>query len=187
MSTSADILITNASVLTMDRARPRAEAVAIQGDRIVFVGSSEDANAWRRPYTRVIDGAGRTLLPGLIDSHFHLLWGSLKLDNIDCEGLTTYEELTDTVRAYAHANPERSVLMGNGMSYTFGPNNSIPNRHDLDAILADRPLVLRTFDYPTVFANTRALEMAGILHGGAAGGGSEIVMGADGRATGELR
>jgi predicted amidohydrolase YtcJ len=78
----ADLLITNAQVLTQDRACPRAAAVAVRGEQIVFVGSAAAAAHWRRPHTRVIDAGGRTLLPGLIDSHFHLLWGSLKLDNI---------------------------------------------------------------------------------------------------------
>lgn len=187
MSNYADLIITHANVLTMDRARPRAEAVAIQGERIVFVGSAEEVKAWQRPYTRVIDAEGRTLLPGLIDSHFHLLWGSLKLDNIDCEGLTTYDELVKTVRSFAAANPDRPVLLGNGMIYQIGPNGSIPNRHDLDAIIPDRPLAIKAFDYHTVFANTKALEMAGLLHGAESPAGSEVVMGADGLATGELR
>ena len=92
MSQLADTLIINAKVITMDRARPRAEAVAVQGERIVFVGSTFEAAQWRGPQTQVIDAGGRTLLPGLIDSHFHLLWGSLKLDNLQCETLTTYSE-----------------------------------------------------------------------------------------------
>jgi predicted amidohydrolase YtcJ len=187
MTTYADLLIVNAKALTQDRARPRAEAVAVQGERIVFVGSTADALTWRRPHTRVIDAGGRTLLPGLIDSHFHLLWGSLKLDNIQCEGLTTYAELTAAVQSYAAANPDRPWLLGNGMIYEIGPNRQIPTRHHLDAIVADRPLAIMAFDYHTMFANTRALELAGLLHGADCDPGSEIVMGVDGMATGELR
>lgn len=183
----ADLLITNAHVLTMDRARPTAEAVAVQGDRIIFVGNAAEAQAWRRPHTRVIDGAGCTLLPGLIDSHFHLLWGSLKLDNIQCEGLTTYAELTAAIHAYAAANPDRPWLLGNGMSYEIGPERQLLTRHHLDAIVADRPLAIMAFDYHTMFANTRALEAVGLLYGGECAAGSEVVMGADGAATGELR
>lgn len=183
----ADLLITNAHALTMDRAQPVAEAVAVQGERILFVGSAAEALAWRRPHTRVIDAAGCTLLPGLIDSHFHLLWGSLKLDNIQCEGLTTYAELMAAVHAYAATNPDRPWLLGNGMIYEIGPQRQIPTRHHLDALVADRPLAIMAFDYHTMFANTRALEMAGLLYGGVCAAGSEIVMGTDGTATGELR
>jgi len=183
----ADLLITNAHALTMDRAQPTAEAVVVQGNRIIFVGSTAEALAWRRPHTQVIDAAGCTLLPGLIDSHFHLLWGSLKLDNIECEGLTTYAELRAAVHAYAAANPDRLWLLGNGLIYEIGPERQILTRHHLDALVADQPLAIMAFDYHTMFANTRALEMAGLLHGGACAAGSEIVMGPDGTATGELR
>lgn len=183
----ADLIITNANVLTQDRARLRAEAVAVRGEQLVFVGSAADADHWRRPYTRMIDAGGRTLLPGLIDSHFHLLWGSLKLDNIQCEGLTSYEQLRTAVHEYAAANPARPWLLGNGMIYEISPGGRIPTRHDLDAIVADRPLAIMAFDYHTMFANTQALELAGLLHVPACEPGSEIVRGADGLATGELR
>lgn len=187
MPQPADILIIHAQVLTMDRARPRAEVVAVRGERIVFVGSTADADAWRGPHTRVIDAGGRTLLPGLIDSHFHLLWGSLRLDNIQGEALTTYSELAEAVHAYAQAHPDHPWLMGNGLIYPIGPEQHVLTRHHLDAIIADRPLALMAFDYHTMFVNTRALESAGLLHGAECSPGSEIVMGADGLATGELR
>ncbi|MBE7473527.1 MAG: amidohydrolase [Anaerolineae bacterium] len=183
----ADVLITHAQALTMDRARPRAEAVAVKGERIVFVGPTAEADAWRGPQTQVIDAGDRTLLPGLIDSHFHLLWGSLTLDNIQGEALTNYAELTEAVQSYAQAQPNRSWLMGNGLIYPIGPEQQVLTRHHLDAIIADRPLALMAFDYHTMFANTRALELAGLLHGAECSPGSEIVMGADGLATGELR
>ena len=82
MTQPADLLITNAAVYTVDDANPWAQAVAVRGNRIVFVGRADEAGDWRGPRTQVIDGAGRTLLPGLIDSHFHLLWGSLKLADL---------------------------------------------------------------------------------------------------------
>src|SRR3954470_538654 len=101
MSQSADIIITNARALTLDPAQPRAEAVAIIGARIVFVGSSADAARLCGPATRVIDAEGRTLLAGIIDSHYHLQMGSLKLDDIRFEGARTYDDVVEAVRAYA--------------------------------------------------------------------------------------
>jgi predicted amidohydrolase YtcJ len=187
MSQLADTLIVNAKVITMDRARPRAEAVAVRGERIVFVGSAVEASQWRGPHTQIIEAEGRTLLPGLIDSHFHLLWGSLKLGNLQCEALATYAELAEAVHTYAEANPDRAWLIGNGLIYNISPQQQPLTRHHLDAIVADRPLAIMTFDYHTMFANTRALELAGLLYGGACDPGSEIVMGTDGLAIGELR
>ena len=77
MSQNADLLITNAHILTMDRSRPQAQAIALYHDRIAFVGSNEEARSWGAG--RVIDAQGCSLLPGLIDSHFHLEAGSLHL------------------------------------------------------------------------------------------------------------
>ncbi|MDQ3248527.1 MAG: amidohydrolase family protein, partial [Chloroflexota bacterium] len=128
----ADLIITNANVITLDRARPGAETVAVQGDRIVFVGGSDEAVAWHGAQTRVIDGAGCTLLPGLIDSHFHLLWGSLKLDHIQCEGITDYASLTNAVQTFAAAHPERKYLLGYGLGYTILPDGAPLTRHHLD-------------------------------------------------------
>jgi predicted amidohydrolase YtcJ len=77
MSPSADILITNARVFTSDSDNPFAQAVAVQGNLIVYVGSDQEAAGWRGPSTRLIDAAGCTLMPGFIDSHIHLLKASL--------------------------------------------------------------------------------------------------------------
>ena len=81
MPQSADLLFLHARVFTADPASPQAEAVAVSGPSIAFVGSTVDAESWRSPGTRVIDAQGATLLPGFIDSHFHLLGGSLGLDD----------------------------------------------------------------------------------------------------------
>ena len=83
MTSPATFLITNANVYTVDDANPHAEAVAVRGNRIVFAGSAAEADTWRGPATLVIDAGGRSLLPGFIDSHFHLLHGSLALDFVN--------------------------------------------------------------------------------------------------------
>src|SRR5690349_4374125 len=107
MNEPADLIITGARALTLDPSRPRAEAVVVRGGRIAFFGGAADAAALRGPRTRVIDAAGRTLIPGIIDSHFHLLWGALKLDDIRFEGVGSYAEMTAVVRAYAAAHPDK--------------------------------------------------------------------------------
>lgn len=187
MPISSDILITNASAITMDRARPRAEAVALHQGRISFVGSNADAAAWRGPKTRVIDAQGYTLLPGLIDSHYHLLWGSLNLDGMQFPEAKSYTEFGRQVREYAAAHPDRPWLTGYQLSYTLVPAPERLTRHHLDALVADRPLFVIAFDMHTAWANTKALEIAGILQGATCPPGNEVVMGEDGLATGELR
>ena len=181
MSQNADLLITNAHILTMDRSRPQAQAIALYHDRIAFVGSNEEARSWGAG--RVIDAQGCTLLPGLIDSHFHLEAGSLHLADLQLSGVTTLTELGLQVQTYAAAHPHKAALLGFQLPYLV----PAPTRQDLDAWVQDRPLLIFAYDMHTAWANTSALTLAGVLRGRAVGSASEIVMAADGTATGELR
>ena len=187
MTQHATLIITNARVYTVDDANPHAEAVAVRGNRIVFVGKADDAKAWRGPNTTVIDGAGRTLLPGLIDSHFHLLWGSLKLDDLQLWEATNRQLLAEAILHYAQANPQREWLIGSQVRYSAF--EGIPlDRHFLDALVPDRPLYLVAFDGHTVWVNSEALRRANLLQGRDLPPGHEIVMEpTTGLATGELR
>ena len=188
MSDIADILFINAAVYTADPVNARAEAVAVRGDRILFVGRTTDAVALRGPRTEVVDAGGRSLLPGLIDSHFHLLWGSLKLDKLRLEEANTLSEILDAVRAYAAANPQRGWIEGVQLKYSAIPDATRLDRWALDAIVPDRPVYLSAFDGHTAWTNSEALRRGGILNGRATSPGSEIVMDAKtGTATGELR
>ena len=181
----ADLIVTNARALTQNPAGPTAEAVAVTGNKIQLVGSEADVLALRRPDTVMVDAAGKTLLPGIIDSHFHLLWGSLRLEELQLEGVQSLEDLHKTVSAYRDEHPNRPLLRGQGLSYDVLPDRRL-HRTDLDAVVADVPLVLTCFDVHTVWCNTLALEAAGILNGASVSGG-EVVMDPDGLATGELR
>src|SRR5690242_822363 len=80
---TADLIVTNAKVYTVDKNQPRAEAVAVIADRIVAVGSTAEIDAWRGSDTKVIDAGGKLLLPGFNDSHVHFIDGGLQLDSVD--------------------------------------------------------------------------------------------------------
>ena len=184
----ADLIFMNARVYTVDDANPHAEAVAMCGKDIVFVGDNAGAEAYRGTETRVIDGAGRTLMPGFNDSHYHLMFGSMGLGDVDVRGIKSLDGLKTAVSAYAAANPDLPWLMGQGMAYEVPSDDEPLTRHHLDAIEQERPLTLMAFDYHNVWANTAALEQAGLLHGGPElPGNAAIIMGDDGRALGELR
>ena len=183
----ADTIITNAAIYTVDAANPRAQAVAIAGARILHVGHTEDVLALRGPQTEVIDGGGGTLLPGFIDSHFHLLWGSLKIDDLQLDGATNPQQVAEMLRAHAAATTAEWVV-GYQLIYSAFAHGPPLDRHFLDAIAADRPLLIVAFDYHTAWANTEALRRAGLLHGRTLPPGHEIVMDPHtGLATGELR
>lgn len=188
MPQPADLIITQAKVYTVDPAYPHAEAVAVRGRYIIFVGSAADAAAWRGPATQVIDGQGRTLLPGFIDSHFHLLWGSIELADMQLGKVTSLDNLAAAVRRFAGEHTNDPWLVGRGLSYNIVPNQQSLTRHHLDAIIADRPLLVFAYDAHTAWANTAALRQADFLTDGkTVGPNSEIVRAADGQASGELR
>lgn len=185
--TTADIVIHNARVLTMDGAKPRAEAVAIAGGQLMAVGGNSDVLALKGNHTRMIDAQMMTVMPGIVESHMHLFPGSVELDSLMLTGVTGMEALTAAVRGYAAQRPDDSIIVANGAHYLIIREDATITRQDLDQVLPDRPFMMASFDHHTVWANTKALEAAGLLRGKALPAGNEIVMGSDGLATGELR
>ena len=186
MPATADLVIVNAAVRTMDPERPRADAVAVTGGEIVAVGSDSSIRALARPDTRIIDAQGAAVLPGFIEGHMHLFSGAAELSHLQLFGVRGLEALSTAVHRYAAQNPDRPLLLGQGADYAVLGNRPA-TRHDLDRIVSDRPFAMAAPDHHTMWANTLALEAAGILHGRTLGPGNEIVMGDDGLALGELR
>jgi predicted amidohydrolase YtcJ len=178
------LIITNARVLTMDQDRPHAEAVAIAADRIQAVGSRAEVEPLAGPATRIIDAQGATVLPGFVESHMHL-FGGVELNHLQLGGCRGLAELSAAFAPYAVHHPAAAMLMGEGVDYNLLDHPV--SRHDLDSVMLDRPIAIRSRDHHTVWANTAALVASGLLHGAAMPHGHEVVMGQDGLATGELR
>lgn len=187
MSAKADLIVTNARVLTMDPDTPRAVAIAVSGNEIVAVGSADDIAGLRTAATRVIDAGGGTVLPGFNDAHVHLFTGAAELDNLQLGGVHGLDALGKAMHDFADAHPDAPLLMAQGADYTIISDSERITRHHLDAFLLDRPFIMFAADHHTAWANTAALGKAGILNGRKLGIGNEIVMGADGKAAGELR
>ncbi|KQZ32200.1 hydrolase [Mesorhizobium sp. Root552] len=186
MALTADLIVTNARVLTMDEDHPSAEAVAIRDGSILAVGTRAGIDALRGPATKVIDARGGSVIPGFVEAHMHLFSGAAELAHLQLSGIAGFEALQAAIRAYAPTRPEATMLVGQGVDYTVLGSERV-TRHHLDAILPDRAFCMAAPDHHTMWANTKALEMAGVLHGRVLGPGNEIVMGVDGLATGELR
>ncbi|TIN25035.1 amidohydrolase [Mesorhizobium sp.] len=187
MSSNADLIVINARVLTMDEGHPTAEAVAIKDGNILAVGDRRTIEALKGPATKIIDAQGGSMVPGFIEAHMHLFGGAAELDNLHLQGVHGFDALSDAIRAYAAARPNAKLLLGAGVDYTILSKEEPVTRHHLDRIIADRPFAMSASDHHTMWANTKALELAGVLHGKQLGPGNEIVMGADGLAAGELR
>jgi predicted amidohydrolase YtcJ len=182
---AADILITNARVLTMDPARPTAEAVALKGNRILKVGSKDDVAGLKAAHTRVIDAGMKTVMPGIIEGHVHLFGGSVELDMLSVLGVTGFEALARAVTAYRKTRPGDPLLLAVGLAHeALGEPIT---RQILDRIVPDIPFIIGCFDHHTMWANTKALEAAGIMRGRELPVGNEIVLDHNGIATGELR
>lgn len=182
MESFADLIVTNANVFTGDESNPHAEAVAIRGNQIIYLGDRTGVEKWRGPDTRVVDANGGTLTPGFIDSHFHLLWGAIWLGTAQLQEVKNLDDLKNVLLTFAGENKTTLWVVGRGVKYDI-----VSTRQELDAIVADRPVYVGAYDGHTSWANTKALEMAGILHDGEAPGNGVIVRDENGTATGELR
>ena len=178
-----DLVILNGRVITFDGAD--AQALLIKDGIIAAVGTTAEIQE-HAGSARVIDAQGSTVLPGFIDSHVHLFGGSAELDCLNLNGVEGADALAAAVRPYAASCPDDAIVFAASIDYGAIENRPV-TRHDLDAALPDRPFAAMAADHHTVWANTKALELAGLLHGQQVPEGSEVVMGSDGLAHGELR
>jgi predicted amidohydrolase YtcJ len=156
-----DILIRNARIYTVNGAVPWAEAVAIRGDRIAWVGSDEEAAGRIGPDVEVLDARGKLVLPGFIDSHNHVRLGSSPLE-VELGGAATLDELKVRVRAHADAHPEQTWIEGVGWNYSAMPGGRLPTWTDLEGLTGGRPAFLLSYDAHNVWLNREAMAVFGI-------------------------
>jgi predicted amidohydrolase YtcJ len=163
---TADLVIINANVKTMDPARPSASAVAVAGERILFVGDAAAARALAGPAARVIDARGATLTPGFIDCHIHPRpvfdemgpFGTLDLTPEG--GVTSREKLLAKIAAKAAVTPKGAPILGRG--YYDNLVGGHPDAKTLDAVSPDHPVILTHSSGHRSVVNSRALAEAGV-------------------------
>jgi predicted amidohydrolase YtcJ len=156
-----DLIVLNGRVYTADGKGTMAEAVAVQGNKILHVGTSREVQRLRRPQTIVVDAQGGAVIPGFVDAHAHLLSGGLSLGQINLSDAKTPLDIEETIRRWAAANPERAWITGRGWYYAPFPGG-LPSRQMLDRVVSDRPAFLTSYDGHTGWANSQALKLAGI-------------------------
>lgn len=184
--TKADVIIENGRVLTMNAAAPRAEAVALRGRAILAVRGRDKIAAMAGPDTRRFDAQGNTVMPGMVEAHLHRFLGAAGLRMLHLDTVRGAAALRDRLHPYAAANPDAALLICKAADYTLFGDGVATTRRLLDEVLRDRPFILIAGDHHTAWANTAALERAGVLQGRDPPTGNEIVMASDGTATGEL-
>jgi predicted amidohydrolase YtcJ len=157
---TADTIFTNGNVYTVNEKQPRAEAIAVNRDRIIFVGSNDEAQKFRTK--RVVDLAGKTVVPGLTDSHCHILDIGEREMRLNLEGTNTLEDFLAKVKErVAEAEPGQWIT-GRGWIETFWKPPHFPTRADLDKITPNNPTFLTRADGHAAVANSAALNIANI-------------------------
>ncbi len=162
----ASLVIRNARVYTVDRGTPWAQAVAVDGGRITWLGGDEHAAALVGSDTEVIDAAGATVLPGFIDAHNHVRLGSNPLE-VDLAGAATLDEVKARISAHAEAHPEHDWIEGVGFNYSAMPDGRMPTWRDLEGLTGGRPAFLFTYDVHNAWLNREAMDVFGIARGSA--------------------
>ncbi len=158
----ADLIFKNGNIYTVSDARPHAEAVAIKGDRIIFVGSNRQAQEYVGRNTRVIDLNGRTMVPGMTDAHHHLSGVGFREITLNLEGVTSLGDFLAKVKARVDQKKPGEWVTGRGWIETFWTPPVFPTRWDLDKISPNNPIFLNRADGHGAVANSAALKIAGV-------------------------
>ena len=140
----------------------RAEAVAVQGDRILAVGKTADLMKHKGPATQVIDLGGHFLMPGFNDAHTHLAEGGFAKLEVDLVGTKSLDELRKRVLAKVETTKPGEWVLGSGWDHTLWPVKELPSRWDLDEVAPKVPVFLVRVDGHIAVANTKALQLASI-------------------------
>src|SRR2546421_4321252 len=158
----ADLVIINASVHTMDKQKPTAEAVAIYGTRIAAVGTSEEIKRMIGAHTRIVDARDALVLPGFNDAHVHFLSGGFQLSSVNLRDADTPQEFAARIRAFAAKLPKGRWITGGDWDQERWPGAPLPTKELIDKDTPDNPVFVSRLDGHEALANSLALQLAGV-------------------------
>ncbi len=185
-SAPADLVVVNARVYTADDARPLVDAFAVRNGRIVFTGSVREARSLAGPRTEIVDAAGRTVIPGMVDAHAHFSGLAQTLSIVDLVGVTSVEELIARVKARVATAPRGTWIQGRGWDQNRFADGAFPTHETLSAAVPDHPVYLVRVDGHAAFVNARAMQLAGLTATSADPDGGRILKSESGEPTGIL-
>jgi len=159
---SADLILLNGNIYTVNQKMPHAQAVAVKGDRIVFVGTNVAAKAYQGSNTRVVDLHGATVVPGMTDAHYHFLGVGQREMNLNLEGITNLGDFLAKVKVRVDRAKPGEWITGRGWIETFWKPPVFPTRWDLDKISPNNPVILGRADGHGAVANSLALKAGGV-------------------------
>ncbi|YBV94673.1 amidohydrolase (plasmid) [Phyllobacteriaceae bacterium JZ32] len=177
----------NGEIHTQDKSRPRAEAVLVRDGIVVAVGSNDEVLG-SGEHEALIDLGGRFMMPGFIDAHLHFAMGADYLNDVGVRDAKTMAEVLTRLAAYAEKFPDKKWIVGQEFSYGYpdlGPTGF--HKSAFDAVVKDRPVYFRSGMAHAAWANSKALELAGITRSTADPEGGIIERDADGEPTGWLK
>ncbi|HEY0381098.1 MAG TPA: amidohydrolase [Candidatus Elarobacter sp.] len=179
----ADLIVTAATIRTVDARTPRAQAFAVRDGRIVYAGSRDGARALRGRNTKSLDLGNVTVLPGLVDAHLHFIGVGEALHEVDLVHAPSFAEVVRRTVAFAAASRDPWII-GDGWDQNLWPDKNFPAHDALSAAIPDRPVVLHRVDGHALLANAKAMELAGVVASTADPAGGRIVRDAHGAPTG---
>ena len=170
-----ETIIINANIHTVDRAKPSAQAVAICGEVIHRVGTTDEIKKLAGPKTRVIDVKGRLVVPGSNDAHVHLLAGADELVGVDLRPSKDEQDLARRLAAHAAKLPKGRWIVGGYWDHEAWPSQALPTRQAIDAVTPDHPVFVQRLDGHMALANSLAITLAGVTRATKSPDGGTIV------------
>lgn len=183
---TADIIVTNARIHTVDEARPRAEALAIRDGRVLFVGPARLALAHRGAATRLVDAGGRTIIPGMTDAHGHVVGLGQTLQSVNLVGTASYAQVIAKVVERAKVTPKGQWIIGRGWDQNDWGDTRFPTHDALSSAVPDHPVFLTRVDGHAALANASAMRLAGVSRETQDPSGGRLERDAQGQPTGVL-
>ncbi len=161
---ATDVILKNANIITMDAAQPRAELIGVSDDSIFFIGSNDEAARLTGRSTKVIDCAGKTVVPGFNDAHLHLFSLIRKLTSLDLspDKVRSIADIKEVIRKVATSKPPGSWISGTDYNEFYLEGKRCPTRRDLDEVAPLHPVVLSHRSLHACVLNSKALKLAGI-------------------------
>ena len=182
----AELVVTDATIYTADPGRPKAHAMAIRDGRIAFVGSERGAQALSGPRTLRLSLDGKTVIPGMIDAHGHLVGLGLSLQTIDLVGTRSYQEIVDLVRERANSVPRGEWIRGRGWDQNDWADTRFPTHDALSQAVPDHPVYLTRIDGHAALVNARAMDLAQVTSNTPDPPGGRFIRDETGHPTGVL-
>ena len=158
----ADLALINGNIITINPSRPQAQAVAIKNSRIIKVGENAEIESLIKKSTKVVDLNGKTVVPGLIDTHIHMAGFGKTLTEIGLRGVQSIKEMQDKLKKRVEKTEEEEWILGRGWDQDRLKEKRYPTRWDLDKVSPNNPVVFTRVCGHVCAVNTRALEKAGI-------------------------